>query len=745
LKAASCGKLRHVVRIGSFQGDEHMQLTLTQCTVDLEVGEVRWDDDRACRLTTREVALLRYMSARMGVDVSREELHQEVWGHGLHTISRAADDTVRRLRPKIELDAKEPRHLLTVHGEGYRLIGTKVAAKAWKMESIPPEHTPLVGREHAVAAALTGLQEGRLVTLVGPGGVGKTRLALRLAHTLDAFGFVDACEARTLEELRDRIAMTLHLHEPRDIGDLAERMAAVPGLVVLDNLEQVAGPAADILAAWLHRPGEGRVVVTSRARLGVRGERVIPVEPLGDEHGVLLLKQQLKQLGVSPVDEQKLVAVQQLVEGLPLALELAAARVAGLGVDRVVERLTADPSKLSAFRRSGPERHRSVLATIEWSWDLLDPVEQTVLSHAALFRGGVSLHALEIALDGLMPADRDVDDCVAALKEHALLRFERPGRVRLYSAVREVAERHIADRDEALGRHTVSTLACSGVNWWYNPRSAGDLDALLLLAVDKENLLCVLERVRGRDVHAWCRVVLYLSHVWHREGMVRRAMEELTAVLAAPGIEQYEPHLYLSLGIVMRPIDEDGSVDALARAEAGLRAPRDRMMRCGCLIELAMLVHHMGAEEGRDAYLKQAEGLADTARRVQVVMTRAFFALQCGAHQEALDLIRQIDTTQLAPVKRHAFDILEIVALYELGSEEATPARFRAAAEDAASMGEVFKQAFALRWAGAAEQRAGDIEAAAECFRLGEAIYRRGGAEAWAAMLRDLRLSLVVE
>jgi predicted ATPase/DNA-binding winged helix-turn-helix (wHTH) protein len=775
LGAASCGKLRHVVRIGRVCGSEYggesetkgflatrsherlsrvglvtkgrvrgveVQLTFTRCKVDLEVGEILWDDERTSRLTTRELALLRYLSTRMGVDVSRDELHQEVWGHGEHTISRAADDTVRRLRPKIELDAKEPRHLLTVHGEGYRLVGTKVPLSSWNVESIPRELTPLVGRDDVVAAARVALQEGRLVTLVGPGGVGKTRLALRLAHALSAVGFVDASEARTLQELQDRIAMALHLNEPHDVGELADRMAAVPGLVVLDNLEQVAEPAAEILMAWLRRPGEGQVVVTSRARLGVQGERVISVDPLGDEQGVLLLKQQLTQLGVPPVDEQKLVALQQLVEGVPLALELAAARVAGLGVERVVERLTADPSNLSAFRRPGPERHRSVRATIEWSWELLDPIEKRVLSHAAMFRGGVSLHALEVALDGLMPEGRDVDDCVAALNEHALLWLERPRRIRLFLAVREVAESHIEDRQEALRRHTVSTLTCCGVNWWYNPRSAGDYDALVLLAVDKENLLSVLERERGGDIDAWCRAVLFLSHLWHREGMVRRAVEELSAVLAVSGIEAYESHLHLILGMVMRPIDKERSLDALTRAEAGLRAPRDRLTRCGCLIELAIAIHHMGDGKTRDAYLSQAESLADGERGLQVVMSRAWFALQQGDNQNALDLVRKVDTSQLAPIKRHTMDVLELVALYGLGREAATAARFRAAAADAASLGERFKQAFALRWAGAAEQRAGDIEAAAECYRLGEAIYRRGGAEEWAAQMRDLRLAL---
>ena len=105
-----------------------MKLLLTQCIVDLEVGEILWEDKPVSRLTTREVSLLRYLSTRMGTDVSRDELHVEVWGYGVHTVSRAADDTVRRLRRKIEVDPKEPRHLLTVHGEGYRRGGGFVMA-----------------------------------------------------------------------------------------------------------------------------------------------------------------------------------------------------------------------------------------------------------------------------------------------------------------------------------------------------------------------------------------------------------------------------------------------------------------------------------------------------------------------------------------------------------------------------------------------------------------------------------------
>lgn len=717
-------------------------LKLTQCVVEMEVGEVRWDDGRIVRLTTREMAMLRYLSEHIGEDVSREALHQDVWGHGVHTISRAAADTVRRLRPKIEIDPAQPRHLLTVYGEGYRLAGTLTQTNAPKRPSpLPVEDTPLIGRTLLVARVHKALEEGRLITLTGPGGVGKTRLALRIAHALGAEHFVDASSTRTMETLRDQIASQLRLDEPQDIEELAERMALVSGLIVLDNLEQVSDAAAKILTSWLQRAGEGRIIVTSRARLGLPGERVIAVEPLEEEYGVQLLQQRLRQLGVSKIESSSLVALQQIVEGLPLALELAAARVGGLGIDRVVERLAKDPTRLAAFGHGGPERHQSVRATVQWSWDLLEPVEQQVLAQAAVFRGGVSIHALELALEGQLPADRDIDDSVAILVEHALMKLEKPGRFKLPLAVREVAESTLTNREAALHRHTLGVIGSIKQYWRNNVRALADLDGQKFLTEERENLLCVLERSRGLNEDNWCKSLLCLSGVWHSVGMARRIREEVTLALDACKASPYAPYLLLVLGGALRGIDEQAAVTALQHAEEGLNKVEDQQLRMFCLVEQLMISATREEMTDRAALYDRAEALTQSNPSLckEIEFCRAWIAFQTDDAEKALTHVQLLEGMELNPVKHFTVQVLGLVTRYKLGQAVATADRFRSASQQALSMGDVFKQAFCLTWAGRAEIRAGQFSAAVDAFRHAETIYRRGGADGWAGYLNQYR------
>ena len=732
----------------SLKEEYGQNLSLTKCLVNLEVGEARWEEGRVERLTTREVALLRYLVSRLGEDVSSEELHQEVWGHGPHTISRAASDTVRRLRPKIEEDPKQPKHLLTVYGEGFRLVAQRVSAKLELIPSkIPAECVPLFGREEELARALDGLQTSRLVTLAGPGGVGKTRLALRVAHTVGAEGFVDASSARTLDALREQISIQLQLRDPANVDELAGRLSAFSGLIVLDNLEQVAQPAAEILTVLLQQEGTYQILVTARARLGLAGERVVQLAPLLEPHSTQLLQHHLSMVGGAEVEPDKLNQLQASVEGMPLALELAAARVARLGVDRVLQRLQQNLVGLKAFRREGPERHHSVMNVVQWSWDLLDPVEKMVLAQAAVFRGGISIGALEAALGDRMPADRDLDGCVADLVEHALMRVGRPGQVRMYVSVRQVAESYLEDPGAAHAAHTRGVLAvCGASQWWNHLRIKEDSKSFSALLGEEENLSAVLDRVRHQEPSLWCQTVLYLSILWERAAITRRAVEELRAALQVAKGTEYEPHLLLALSNPLHVLGEsDNARQVLFDAEHKFQPDRDRFGLICCHLYKAQAATFFEDNAGVRQALEAAGDLSEGEPLIEAMVSyhEGACALRMGRFKEALEIVRRIPRETLDPRIRVNLKGLELNALHKMGSELATPARYRALLKSEVLSEDVEAQAAFLEWLGQAEKRVGNMKAAAKAFETAADIYRRGGVSRRVAYLEKIGASVL--
>jgi tetratricopeptide (TPR) repeat protein len=353
----------------------------------------------------------------------------------------------------------------------------------------------------------------------------------------------------------------------------------------------------------------------------------------------------------------------------------------------------------------------------------------------------VNLHALEVALDGQLPPDRDVDDCVAALVEHALMKPGKKGRFNLSLAVREVAESTLSNREEALRRHTKGVIASIGEYWRENVRALANLEGQRFLADEAENLLRVLERVRGHDVDAWCKIVLCLASVWHSAGMVRRAHEEITAALEACESTRYAPHLLLVLGCVLRAIEQETAVDALLRAEASLQAPDEQHLQMVCLRELLMIGATGDNDDKRADYLQRAETLAQGAPelRIEIELCRAWIAVNAGLPEQALEHVQNLEASDLNTIRRFSTQLMGLVVRFRLEREEATAKRFRRAAEEALSLGDVFKQALALTWAGQAESRAGQFAAAVNDFGRAETIYRRGGAQEWAGILNGRR------
>jgi predicted ATPase/DNA-binding SARP family transcriptional activator len=307
---------------------------------------------------------------------------------------------------------------------------------------VPQPLTPLLGRDDELGAADAFLADPavRLLTLTGPGGIGKSRLGLELAHRHGG-RFVALAAVDEPELVIPALAQALGAVEHGDEPPFAALTAALGAeLVVLDNLEQVLDAAPDIARLLAAVPGL-RLVATSRAPLRIAGERELALAPLAIQPAVELYRQRARTPGG---DDQVVAAICERLDRLPLAIELAAARTNVLTAEQILGRLSQRLDLLTAGRRDLPARQQTLRAAIDWSHDLLEPDAQRLFAALGVFAGGWTLEAAEAVcgpgvLDGLAAL---VDQ---SLVTHAGERFGMLETVREYALERtgdDVRRRH---------------------------------------------------------------------------------------------------------------------------------------------------------------------------------------------------------------------------------------------------------------------------------------------------------------
>lgn len=302
--------------------------------------------------------------------------------------------------------------------------------------NLPAERDAFVGRTADLRALAARLDAGiRLLTVLGPGGTGKTRFVRRYGWTWlgdwpGGVYFCDLSEARSLDGIYFAVASALEVPLGRE--DPAVQLGnAIAGrgrcLIILDNFEQVVQHAPATLGRWLDRARDAAFVVTSRERLHLPGEEIFPVEPLQLEKDAIELfatraRAQKPDFVLGEGNRAAVAEVVRLLDGLPLAIELAAARVRVLSPAQIVERMR-DRFSLLAGARGAAARQATLRAAIDWSWDLLTPWEQAAFAQCSIFDGGFTLEAAEAVLDlSAWPQAPPVMDVVQALSDKSLLR-----------------------------------------------------------------------------------------------------------------------------------------------------------------------------------------------------------------------------------------------------------------------------------------------------------------------------------
>ncbi|MEV7283205.1 BTAD domain-containing putative transcriptional regulator [Streptomyces sp. NPDC093252] len=471
-----------------------------------------------------------------------------------------------------------------------------------------PPLTPLVGREEAVADLTRLLAERRLVTLTGPGGVGKTRLALAVVAALggtypDGEWLVELAGtdrgpagAATLPEtttataaLAETTALALGLRDdgtwgqrppgepdPGAAGRLATALADRRLLLVLDNCEHVVDEAAALVERLLRAVPGLTVLTTSQEPLALAGETLWSVPPLAPAGALELFA--ARAAAAAPgfvLDDSNRAAAEAVcrrLDGIPLALELAATRVRALGVHRLLERLDDRFRLLTAGSRGAPARQQTLRAMIDWSWELLTDPERAVLRRLAAHAEGCTLEAAEAVCAGGEVAAEDVLGILARLIDRSLVTAAPDGS--RYRLLESVAAYCLQRLDEAGERTSVQDRHLAhyrelAVAAEPRLRGPGQLPALHRLDADGANLRTALDTAVHRGSPDALLLVDALAWYWILRGRLGEGLRSATAALAGPG---GDPVLRARVGVWrtgLTVLTGDGT-DRAARIEAAV-------------------------------------------------------------------------------------------------------------------------------------------------------------------------------
>ncbi len=391
--------------------------------------------------------------------------------------------------------------------------------------NLPIQSTPLVGRERETDQVVTLLGEHRLVSLVGPGGTGKTRLALQAAAEA-SHGMPDGVFWVPLAEMRDPTMVMPAIADAVGVtSDLEARLAGKRMLLVIDNFEQVVD-AAPQLAHLLERLRTVKLLVTSREPLRIAAEREYPVPPLPQSEAIALFTARARAMDPEFNADRAVSDICSAVDGLPLAVELAAARIKVLSTDQILARLSHRLELLTGRGRDTPLRQQTVRATIEWSHELLTQAERDLFARLAVFAGGWSVEAAE----DVCGAELEVLEGLVAksVVRHQRRRFSMLELIREYATERLGA---LAGRDELAQRHAEFFLSFAeriesdvelGLPDTWESRTAEDLN--LRLALD--------HFVQRGDANSELRLVAAAAEHWFLRGSWEECERMLQHALA---------------------------------------------------------------------------------------------------------------------------------------------------------------------------------------------------------------------
>ncbi|MET0442213.1 MAG: adenylate/guanylate cyclase domain-containing protein [Casimicrobiaceae bacterium] len=585
--------------------------------------------------------------------------------------------------------------------------------------NLPQQLTSFIGREREREEIEEMLGGTRLLTLLGMGGLGKTRLSLQVGTSMmdaypDGVWFIDLQTVRDDALVASETARVLGVREEPGrplLQTLCAHLKTRKLMLIIDNCEQVIEVCADVANAILRSAPEVRIIATSRIALRVPGEQTYVVQPLPvpmrNADAETLAKSTSVQLFVQraklhkpsfDLTEKEAPAVAELVyrlEGIPLAIELAAARVRSLSVADINKRLNDRYKILTGGDRTLQARQQTLRALIDWSYDLLEDNEQILLARLSVFAGGFELPAIE-AICGTDPLDvADVLDIITSLVEKSLLRVEDGedgARYRMLETIRDYAREKLLMRDEQIATGVAHanyflTVARSGNQGLDGPDEAlwmrrledalDDLRAAISLALNG-----------GADPVLSVRFEAALMGFWLLRGYVSEGRGYVRASLALPGVRESDSAYGHALYVGAALADSQGfhsEAQQLLDECLALRRKMDHKFDLACTLSTrALVMLHAGrAAEAREDESEAVDLFRQTEHRFGEAMSllhlgqiEAYEGNNASAREhleQAVSLAREIDYGEvegegellLGQVAFNSDDLAEAVARFE--------------------------------------------------------------------------------
>jgi predicted ATPase/DNA-binding winged helix-turn-helix (wHTH) protein len=460
---------------------------------DLSVGErILRRDNQVLPLGGRALDILIYLVDRSGEVIAKQELIDRVWSDV--TVEEGSLRVhVAAIRKALGDGQFGDRYIANIKGRGYSFVGTVVPLigntesrndKFRHQGRLPVRPLMMIGRETVIGEVSDKLRDERFVTLLGPGGIGKTTIASAVSHAAaEEFGgkvyFVDLESLTDSHHVAGAVATSLGLAlKSKDPGlELVDLVRSRKLLIILDSCEHVIEAVASLAEQLYRQTEEIHVLTTSRELLKVEGEHCYQVPPLdyppeGSELAAnavlrypaaqLFVQRVAARAGSFVLTDEEVPFVAEMcrkLDGLPLAIELTAGQVAALGIKNTIARLMSRPELLKLSHRTTVSRHRTLKATLDWSYDLLSDAERFVFRRIAPFIGHFTLEGARHVVGELGVGNGEIFDAIAGLVEKSLIAAqigETQAQYRMLDTTRAYAleklEEH-AEVDVVLRRH----------------------------------------------------------------------------------------------------------------------------------------------------------------------------------------------------------------------------------------------------------------------------------------------------